>query len=340
MDKVRVVVWGYPLHTHTHSYVHACWAKAFAHLGHEVHWFHDGAFPDPAAFDYANCLFITEAGGGADANIPLVPSSTYIVHACVRPERYRAAGVRFIDLRYHVAYLYDAVYAYSLDAKVAAGKATPVAPGSPTYYEPDASAADLSPAHRACAGPGGTYEALYMYWATDLLPHEFRYEDRFLAPAVPWRTTFVGSIGGANRAEIERFARECQALGVRVDHIDPWRAPVSFEEGRRLTQESVIAPDIRGDGDPASPHKTIGYVPCRLFKNISYGKLGATNAPRLARLFGEHVLFREDEAELARACMERRGDHDYVLSQMRWVAARHTYLNRAADLLAAVAKPR
>ena len=193
--KIRVIVWGYPLHTHTHSYVHACWVKTFQYLGHETHWFHDGAYPDPAAFDYTGCLFITE--GQVDKHVPLHPSNTYIVHACVRPERYLSAGVRLIDLRYHVAYLFDSTYAYSLDQRVAQGLAVPVAPGSPTYYEAGASALELSPAYRREGL--ATYEAVYMYWATDLLPHEFRYEDRLVPPAAPPRMTFIGSVSQSNQ---------------------------------------------------------------------------------------------------------------------------------------------
>ena len=34
----RVVIWGHPLHSHTHSYIHAGFARAFEYLGFEVLW--------------------------------------------------------------------------------------------------------------------------------------------------------------------------------------------------------------------------------------------------------------------------------------------------------------
>lgn len=36
---MKVVIWGFPLHTHTHSYIHYRWYKGFNHLGHETYWF-------------------------------------------------------------------------------------------------------------------------------------------------------------------------------------------------------------------------------------------------------------------------------------------------------------
>ena len=39
---MKIVIWGYPLHSHTHSYIHAAFYKAFTHLEYETYWFHDG----------------------------------------------------------------------------------------------------------------------------------------------------------------------------------------------------------------------------------------------------------------------------------------------------------
>ena len=34
----RVIIWGYPLHTHTHSYIHLGYYRAFKALGFETYW--------------------------------------------------------------------------------------------------------------------------------------------------------------------------------------------------------------------------------------------------------------------------------------------------------------
>ena len=64
----KVIIWGFPLHTHTHSYIHYGWYKGFKHLGYDTHWFDDNNVSDD--FDFNDCLFITE--GYADSKIPII----------------------------------------------------------------------------------------------------------------------------------------------------------------------------------------------------------------------------------------------------------------------------
>jgi len=55
---MRCVLWGYPLHSDTYSYVHEGFQKALERAGHEVFWFHDNEYPED--FDYDDCVFFTE----------------------------------------------------------------------------------------------------------------------------------------------------------------------------------------------------------------------------------------------------------------------------------------
>jgi len=52
MKYSKVIIWGHPLYSHTHSYVHDAYYKAFKHLGYETYWFYDEEFP--LDFDYNN----------------------------------------------------------------------------------------------------------------------------------------------------------------------------------------------------------------------------------------------------------------------------------------------
>lgn len=330
----KVVVWGHPLHSHTHSYVHFGWVKALQYMEYDVYWFH--AHEYPSDFDYTNTMFITECSSGADANIPLHASNVYFVHACTDPMKYISCGARLIDIRYHVACLHDSVYAYNLDEKIRDGSVQRLLDRSQAWYEPSTTSRDLNPAFHTC---GAEYEALYMFWATDLLPHEINYNDRFIQPAEnPSKVVFVGSIANGNSRQINNFICGCQNHNIVFEHINPWSLPVSFEENKALIHQSIIAPDIRGDDDPNSRHKTIGYIPCRLFKHISYGKLGATNCKRIHDLFAPYVLFHEDESQLVDLCLENRNDTEFIHKQMEWVAANHTYVNRVQDLVAVLEK--
>ena len=121
---------------------------------------------------------------------------------------------------------------------------------------------------------------------------------------------------------------------------------MSFKEAQEMVQRSIVCPDIRGSGDPnkirmgetGTCHKSIGYIPCRLFKNISYGKLGMTNCPRLKELFGDMVILETDEAKMVDVYLEKSKDKEYILKQMEWVKEHHTYIRRVQDLLKIVYK--
>ena len=61
------VVWGHKLFSHTHSYVHEGFARAFQFLGYDVHWLDDT--DDVSGIDFSGALFITE--GQVDRRIPI-----------------------------------------------------------------------------------------------------------------------------------------------------------------------------------------------------------------------------------------------------------------------------
>lgn len=74
----KVVVWGHKLHTHTHSYIHYGFVKAFKYMGYSVYWLDNN--DDIQSIDFSNALFITE--GQVDKNIPIRQDCFYIIHNC------------------------------------------------------------------------------------------------------------------------------------------------------------------------------------------------------------------------------------------------------------------
>jgi hypothetical protein len=326
----KVIIWGYPLDTHTMGYVYYGFFKAFKHMGYDVYWFNDADFPRTDAFDYSKSVFITE--GKCDNNVPVIDSNMYIINACINPYKYIKSGARLVDLRYHVAHLHESVYDYELADR----PVDPISSKSYTLYENKASPKELNATFRT--EHIAPYEALYMFWATDLLPEEINFEDRFVSPTIPYETTFFGTIADGNKSQIQRYALGCASNGVTLKWNNPWSTPVSLEQVREITKYSVIANDIRGDGDPNNSHKRMGYVGCRIFKNISYGKVGVTNSERIKNLFGEYILYSSDEKECAEIAFQNKDNYDYIFKQMKWVAENHTYINRVQDFLDLVAK--
>jgi len=330
----RVIIWGFPLNSHTHSFVHYGWYKAFKALGYETYWFNDDEYPTD--FDYTDTLFISE--GYVDKNIPLDKSNIYCIHNTIQPKKYLNLGARLIDIRFNVLSINDCNYIYELSKKNLE-KINDI-----TYYEKETTDRDLNPRFRYHSPL--KYEAIYTAWATDLLPDEINFEDRFIEPEQPPVSYFIGSVAAGNNNEIQKFARACSLKGIHFIHNDPWVKPVTAEEAKQLVQKSYVSPDIRGCGDQnkvrigdtGTCHKQIGYIPCRLFKNISYGKLGMTNCPRLKELFENNVILESDESKMVEVYLAHCNDKEYIKQQMIWVKENHTYINRIQDLLTVINK--
>src|ERR1700735_295618 len=67
---------GHPLHSHTHSYIHQAWYRAFQRLGHEVYWV--STLDEIKDIDVSGALFITE--GQVDTDMPRRQDCYYILH--------------------------------------------------------------------------------------------------------------------------------------------------------------------------------------------------------------------------------------------------------------------
>lgn len=336
--KPKIIIWGFPLHTHTHSYIHASFYKAFQHLGYDTYWFHAGNYPDPAVFDYSNSLFFSE--GFADDEIPILESSTYFIHNAVNPSKYLEKGSRLVDIRFNVSELNDNNYSFVLD------KSKLNCIDTATYY--DANADDGVLADSRKKGLSG-YEAVYMIWGTDLLPHEFNFEDRFISRDNKFY--FIGTLGGSPAFEMQKVVETLNKMNVQFVHINPWVNPCTFEENKEYMQKSIISLDVRGsdhyhtnsegklevNGKPVTGgnHKKIGFIACRTIKQISYGRLPGTNSTAVKDLLGDYVIYNDDEFQLPIDCLnfEKNPDHDLILEAMKHVQKHHTFVNRANSIL-------
>lgn len=295
----RVVIWGHPLHSHTHSYIHEGFARAFRHLGYEVWWVPDQ--PSYPPLDLDGALVVTE--GQADRYLPKHPGATYVIHNC-DGAKYAAIIRRCLTLQVYTDSQFDQW----------GGRWRLVEPF--VYHEPSE----------------GSLGTLYMPWAADLLPEEIHVGDA--AVSRERRVWWIGTVGGGqfgNIDQLEGFRRACGERGVEFVQ----RGGVDSEEHRRLVRASYLAPSIVG-----AWQLQVGYVPCRIFKNIAYGQLGVTNSPTVQRLFGgalvqdvdTHALFlKAEEASLLPSGIER------TRALIEEVRARHTYINRVATILGLVA---
>ena len=116
-------------------------------------------------------------------------------------------------------------------------------------------------------------------------------------------------------------------------------------------QKSIISLDVRGSdayhgnsdgnielhGKPVTGgnHKKIGFIPCRTIKQISFGRLPGTNSSSVKEVFGDYVIYNDDESQLPIDCLEfeKNPDHDLMYEAMRFVKENHTFINRAEAIL-------
>lgn len=300
----KVVMWGHKLHSHTHSYIHNAFFRAFSHMGYKTYWFDDK--DDVSNFDFSNSLFITE--GSVDKNIPLREDCFYILHNCYRDKYEKLIeNKRTITLQVYT----DSCRKYPDNIEV-----EPF-----IFYNV----------------PG---RAIYFPWATDLLPHEIdiikdqvknKFYNNFLhrSNLIVW----VGTIGGGefgNENEINPFKRACKEHKIKFIHRDPWHKGTSLQENIKFMMDSYIAPAIVGTWQ-----ERVGYIPCRIFKNISYGNFGVTNCKRAYELFEGKIIYNKNTYQLfydTKNFLQKATFQD-LENQMNFVRDNHTYINRINSLL-------
>lgn len=289
----QVILWGHKLHSHTHSYIHWAFKRAFEHLGFTAYWLDNN--DDLSKIDLAGSLFITE--GSVDQKIPVRPDCFYILHNCdlTKYSPIKSLG-RYIVLQTYsndclskkVSQLEDYIF-YNLDEKI-----------------------------------------IYMPWATDLLPHEIDAIKQQLPSIKKEKVVrFVGSRWGrwqGNVDVLDEFSRACTHYGIPFELT----AKVEFEDHIRLIKTAYMAPAIQGNWQ--CEH---GYIPCRIFKNISYGQFGVTNSKTVYELFHKKIIYNADPYQLLFDAVKRLESVTMreQLELMDIVRDQHTYLNRINSLL-------
>ena len=80
-----------------------------------------------------------------------------------------------------------------------------------------------------------------------------------------------------------------------------------------------------------------GYIPCRIFKNISYGKMGITNSATTNEYFNNELVYNNNVSKLFEQSFNiitnNKTNWELLEKHMQQVAEKHTYLNRCQALL-------
>lgn len=292
MKFEKVIVWGHKLHSHTHSYIHGAFDKAFRHLGYETYWLDNSDDVSHMTFD--NSLFITE--GQVDQNIPKIKTAKYILHNCDTQK-------------------YDGMYTLNLQVYT-----------NGVEKSCGISGKEMEP----CVFYDETNRMIYQPWATDLLPEEINQEPMFVENG---KVGWIGSVWGGyhgNDTELIPFINTCEAKGFEFVTMAP--GSCSFEQNKTAIAGVELAPAIVGRWQ-----KVNGYIPCRIFKNISYGKLGLTNSETVFNLLEGNVIYGSSEQLLEKYISTDKAQRISIFkNSVSLVKEKHTYLNRINSILSVI----
>lgn len=294
---MKFVAWGQPLHTGTHSYIHDGYRKAFERLGYES--YHFGENQDVSNMSFKDTIFLTI--GSNDRNIPITNEAKYILHNCDM-EKYK-------DIKEENKIVLQ-VYTNHLEKGTERHEQEELEELDDLTYWSDKE------------------RILYQSWATDLFPEEISLEyEQTLNKTAVWCGSIWGGPHG-NTDEINKLVSSLKNNGYNFESYNP--GSKSFEENRQLVKNNELAPAING-----AWQKQVHYIPCRIYKNISYGSIGITNNRAVYDLLKEQVIYSENEEELidiylSTSVQKRK---EMFEASCNLVKTKHTYINRSNALL-------
>ena len=320
----KIIIWGAKLDTgHTNGFVHLGMVRAAASLGIEVYWLDNRDNVAPEFFDDA--IVFTEQWltlpNTLGSNLPLRKSSTYFIHYLGNKGpvegnngamHYLGKVGKLFDYRFACDWGCNGEIDKNWNYKFEKEKYEPLNNGH-SFYE-----------------SGSEYDNMYSFWATDLLPDEIDYNDRFIPFKEPKYAFFGGTIREDNHSYFEPFIRACNENNILFLHNCPWKNPLTIENIKKYVVESYIAFDAR-----PSNHLSNNYIPCRMFKNISYGHLPVTNSKAIYDYFDGDVAYAENTYDIFNKAKELIDDKELILRQMVNVKTNHTYVNRIKDIITA-----
>jgi hypothetical protein len=304
--KKKIILWGYPHLTHTHSYIYYGLKKAFQQLGHEVHWFHDGGYPSEFDFDYKNSIFFVDNQGRTDNNVPVIESGIYFSYDT------------FTNLNKYLGKVKGLI-----NYRVAEYKHPKV--DNKRYIEIEKGVVFDNQSTEE-------YNVIHFHYATNLLPNEIN---------IDWSNkkreneyNFVGTIHSPRQNSEplhQNFIEIIKNNNIKFNHRDPWINPATENEHIDLMQKSIFVPDFR----PLEQKLNV-YTSDRIMKAISYGCLVISDCPYARDFIDKELITSENAQEIYDLGMKNQYNTDLIVYLMEVIKRDHTYINRCKGLLSIV----
>lgn len=305
LNNCNFCLWGFRNKYDTFGHIHEAWYRAmkFKYPERQVLWVDDDS--DTTNVDFSNTVFLSVNVAGMN-NLPKRGDCFYVVHNTDDVVKASFGG----DLS-HYGFM-------NLGINCAAND--------------QSSNIEVGPDAYLSLQPWEKYTSMVIRWGTDLLPHEVM-ANKPTAMIYNPESKIINFVGSGYENVQEPFARACQENGILFKRVGSFGGPVSREENERLVKESHMAPAIN-----VIDHNKVGYIPCRVFKNISYGRMPFTNNKYVQAVFNNRLIFNEDTYQLFYDVKEQLPHTKLELlhTLMDEVAEKHTYVTKIDSLLNAV----
>ncbi len=175
---------------------------------------------------------------------------------------------------------------------------------------------------------------LYQPWATNLLPNQI-----FIGENIPnvenKISYYIGMLygKGVTRAQAYNLLLKDSIVGTKIKCV----TGASHKTSQKLTMRSSICLDIRDDH-----HLEIGYIPCRIFKTLSYGRQIFVNSHYIKKYLSHipSVKFFSDGK-----CLQNQYDESLSFQNsqtkeniekrdfsLNYIKNNHTYVNRLKNI--------
>lgn len=297
----KVVIWGYPPDTHTHSYIHFGFAKAFSEMDYDVTWYEDS--PDYSNEDLSDSIVIS--GYGQCKYLPIDKSSKYFIHNIVDGfySQDKIEGDNIYNLLvYHENYNWNDDIS-NIDEY--------------SWYDDKT-------------------KTVVIMWGTDLLPEEIDEQNEVLYDPDKKNVNYIGSLNPNDCSSLVNVVRSNKKEFVNYGGYSGIKSKstglrfLTDQELISLTKESYLNFDIRSQS-----HVDNGFIPCRIFKNLSYGCWTGTNSEKISKFFDKRITCNSNLSELYYQTEEdvRNATLEIIRDNMNYIKNNHTYINRVNTLI-------